>query len=117
MCLVVVALDAHSHYSLVIAANRDEFHAREALPAGWVERAPFAGVLAGRDLRAGGTWLGVRNDGRWALLTNVREGGHDFNPSAPSRGDLVPSILNDPTSPADALNALMRNADAYNGFN
>ena len=91
MCLVVVALEAHPKFSLVIAANRDEFHAREALPAHWGERPPFAGVLAGRDLEAGGTWLGVRRNGRWALLTNVREGRGNNNQTAPSRGGLVPA--------------------------
>ncbi len=117
MCLVVVALDAHPRYALVIAANRDEFHSREALPAHWGERPPFAGVLAGRDLVAGGTWLGIRRDGRWALLTNVREGRGRNDPAAPSRGLLVPAILNDRGTPAAALYAVMRNADAYNGFN
>ncbi len=117
MCLVIVALDAHPTFPLVIAANRDEFHARAALPARWGERPPFVGVLAGRDLAAGGTWLGVRRDGRWALLTNVREGGARNDPSAPSRGELVPAVLNTSDRPAAALSAAMRNAAAYNGFN
>ncbi len=117
MCLVVVALDAHPRYALVIAANRDEFHSREALPAHWGERPPFAGVLAGRDLDAGGTWLGIRRDGRWALLTNVREGRGRNNPAAPSRGVLVPAILNDRGTPVAAMRTVMRNAESYNGFN
>lgn len=116
MCLVVVALDAHPHYALVVAANRDEFHARDSLAAHWGEAPPFAGILAGRDLTAGGTWLGVRRDGRWALVTNVRRGGrHD--PNAPSRGGLVPAILNDASPPQTALAGLMRDAARYNGFN
>ena len=114
MCLVVVALGAHPHYSLVVAANRDEHHARAALPAHWGDRPPYAGVLAGRDLEAGGTWMGVRGDGRWALVTNVRE-GRGGNITAPSRGELVPNVLNAP--PALALTALERRAAAYNGFN
>ena len=73
MCLVVVALDAHPRYALVVAANRDEFHARQAVPAHWGDLPPYEGVLAGRDLMAGGTWMGVRRDGRWALVTNVRK--------------------------------------------
>lgn len=117
MCLVVVALDAHPRYSLVIAANRDEYHARAARTAQWGEDAPFADVLAGRDLEAGGTWLGVRRDGRWALLTNVRDGHRNHNPAAPSRGDLVPAVLNDRQVPALALTELMRAAGTYNGFN
>jgi len=114
MCLVVVALAAHPRYSLVIAANRDEHHARAALPAHWGDRPPYDGMLAGRDLEAGGTWMGVRGDGRWALVTNVRE-GRGGNTAAPLRGELVPDMLNAP--PASALAALGRKAAAYNGFN
>ena len=69
MCLALLALHAHPRYAVVIAANRDEFHARPGEAAGWWED----GWLAGRDLGAGGTWLGVTRAGRWALLTNVRE--------------------------------------------
>ena len=116
MCLVVVALDAHPRYALVVAANRDEFHARQAVPAHWGDRPPYAGVLAGRDLMAGGTWMGVRRDGRWALVTNVRK-GRENNPAAPSRGELVPAILNADVAPAAALAALHANAATYNGFN
>jgi uncharacterized protein with NRDE domain len=116
MCLVVIALDAHPRYSLVIAANRDEFHARASLPAHWGETPPFAGMLAGRDLVAGGTWLGVRRDGRWALVTNVRK-GRGYDGQAPSRGSLVPAILNsDADSPA-VLATLARDGQRYNGFN
>jgi uncharacterized protein with NRDE domain len=102
MCLVVVALDAHPRFALVVGANRDEYHARAATPAHWGDAAPFAGILAGRDYVAGGTWLGVRRDGRWALVTNVRD-GHRNDPAAPSRGGLVPAILNDAAAPATAL--------------
>ncbi len=116
MCLAVVALDAHPAFALVIAANRDEFHARAAAPAAWGDAPPFARILAGRDLEAGGTWLGVRRDGRWALVTNVREGGrHD--PAARSRGELVPDVLNAPGRTADALHACAAAGARYNGFN
>jgi len=114
MCLVVVALAAHPRYSLVVAANRDEYHARAALPAQWGDLPPYSGLLAGRDLSAGGTWMGVRSDGRWALVTNVRE-GRGGDTTAPSRCDLVPDVLNSP--PASALAALGRKAATYNGFN
>jgi len=67
MCLAIVALDAHPAFALVIAANRDEFHARPAAPAAWGAAPPFHRILAGRDLQAGGTWLGIRRDGRWAI--------------------------------------------------
>jgi uncharacterized protein with NRDE domain len=116
MCLAVVALDAHPRYAVVVAANRDEFHARPTLPATWGTAPPFVNIVAGRDLKAGGTWFGVHRDGRWALVTNVRE------PSAPdarahSRGELVPRILNAAASPAAALDHVLATRDQYNGFN
>jgi uncharacterized protein with NRDE domain len=116
MCLAVIALDAHPAYRLVIAANRDEFHARPASPAAWGTDATFRNILAGRDLEAGGTWLGVRRDGRFALVTNVREGGaHD--PAARSRGELVPRVLN-ALAPVDrALRDIADAGSRYNGFN
>ncbi len=87
MCLVVIAVDAHPRIALVLAANRDEYHARPAAPAAWGREGAFRDVLAGRDLMAGGTWLGVRRDGRFALVTNVREGKAQ-DPAARSRGEL-----------------------------
>ena len=117
MCLAVVALDSHPRFALVVAANRDEFHTRAAVPARWGDAPSFAGILAGRDLTAGGTWLGTRRDGRWALLTNVRDRRHHHDSEAPSRGELVPAILNHEAAPGAALASLMRNAQPYNGFN
>jgi uncharacterized protein with NRDE domain len=112
MCLAVVALDAHPRYPLVVAANRDEFHARPTAAASWWDE----GWLAGRDLEAGGTWLGVTRNGRLALLTNVRDPArHD--PSAPSRGALVTRLLADASAPAEALAAAIADAAAHNGFN
>jgi uncharacterized protein with NRDE domain len=71
MCLILVAWQVHPDYPLVVAANRDEFYQRpSAAAARWSEDPR---VLAGRDLEAGGTWLGVRDDGRFAAVTNVRE--------------------------------------------
>ena len=92
MCLAIVALDAHPHYALVLVANRDEYHARPTEAAHWWTEGD---ILAGRDLRAGGTWLGVTRTGRWAFVTNVRQGA-ERNPDAPSRGLLVPRVLRDP---------------------
>jgi uncharacterized protein with NRDE domain len=116
MCLAVIALDAHPRYALVVAANRDEQHARAAAPAAWGHAPPFAGILAGRDLAAGGTWLGVRRDGRWALVTNVREGGRN-DPRLRSRGELVLQALDANESPERALTALAARGPQYNGFN
>ena len=87
MCLVVLGLKVHPLYPLVVAANRDELLSRPSAPAAFWPGP--GGLLAGRDLSAGGTWLGIAGTGRWALLTNVREPArHD--PGAPSRGALVP---------------------------
>jgi uncharacterized protein with NRDE domain len=117
MCLALVALDAHPQFALVLAANRDEFHARPASAARWGQAAPFTDILAGRDLDAGGTWLGIRRDGRWALLTNVREGGR-FDASAPSRGDIVPALLNASDPLPVAAHAFAGDTGTrYNGFN
>ena len=71
MCLILFAWRAHARYELVLAANRDEFHDRPAAPAGFWPDAPD--ILAGRDLEAGGTWLGITRSRRFAALTNYRE--------------------------------------------
>jgi uncharacterized protein with NRDE domain len=112
MCLALVALDAHPKYRCVIAANRDEFHARAAEPAHWWD----ASVLAGRDLVAGGTWFGVTRTGRWALITNFRE-GIPRDPYAPSRGELVMRMLRDAASPLRSSAALLPDGGRYHGFN
>jgi uncharacterized protein with NRDE domain len=112
MCLALVAQDAHPAFALVIAANRDEHHARPATPAAWWAE----GWLAGRDLEAGGTWLGVTPAGRWALITNIREPDRR-DPGAPSRGALVTRVLGAAASPQKSVAAIVANAAAYNGFN
>lgn len=112
MCLAVFALDVHPRFAVVIIANRDEFHARPTEAAAWWPE----GILAGRDLRAGGTWLGIHRNGRFALLTNVRNPArHD--PSRASRGALVASVLGDPPSVDGALERAAADAERYNGFN
>lgn len=89
MCLVVVAYAAAARYRFVIAANRDELHARPTRPAGWWPEPPS--LLGGRDLLAGGTWLGVDKRGRIAAVTNVRDGTPREAPR--SRGALVTEYL------------------------
>src|SRR5205809_7435588 len=116
MCLAIVALNAHPHFAVVVAANRDEYHARPTTAAHWWADEGNTSILAGRDLEAGGTWLGVTREGRWAFVTNVREGGrHD--PAAPSRGSLVPRVLRDNRDPQTALASAIADAAHYNGFN
>ncbi len=112
MCLALLALAAHPRYAVVIAANRDEYHQRPTAAAHWWDE----GWLAGRDLAAGGTWLGVTRAGHWALLTNVREPWrHD--PTAASRGALVPRILAQADTPSATMTAILGRPDALNGFN
>jgi uncharacterized protein with NRDE domain len=93
MCLLSLALDAHRRFPLVVAANRDEFFVRPtARMAWWTPDASQHSILAGRDLLAGGTWLGLTAAGRLALVTNVRNPARN-DPSAPSRGTIVPQWL------------------------
>jgi len=90
MCLLVLAWRVHARYRLVVAANRDEFHARAAAPlAKWP---PPPQLLAGRDLRSQGTWLGIDRERRFGVVTNFRE-LQPPRPAAPSRGELVPDYL------------------------
>jgi uncharacterized protein with NRDE domain len=112
MCLALLAQDAHPRFAIVIAANRDEHHARPAAPAAWWAE----GILAGRDLEAGGTWLGVARTGRWALITNIREPDRR-DPGAPSRGALVTRVLAESVPPVQSVAAIVADAAAYNGFN
>jgi uncharacterized protein with NRDE domain len=112
MCLAVLAQDAHPRFAVVLAANRDEHHARPSRPASWWDE----GWLAGRDLEAGGTWLGVTRTGRYALVTNIREPDKRA-PGAPSRGHLVTSVLAAAAPPTEAVAAIVADAAAYNGFN
>ena len=116
MCLAVIALDAHPRYNVVLAANRDEYHARPAQAAHWWTDADASPILAGRDLAQGGTWLGLAPDGRFAFVTNFREPGR-FDPDAPSRGALVPALLRARRDFADALASIVADAQRYNGFN
>src|SRR6202790_5564793 len=113
MCLILVAWRAHADYPLVLAANRDEFHARAAAPAAWWQDPQ---ILAGRDLSAGGTWLGVARDGRFAALTNYRDPAI-LQRDAPSGGDLVPATLAVMLPVEQRLQQLRRTAGNYNGFN
>ncbi|MBS1199709.1 MAG: hypothetical protein H6R27_387 [Proteobacteria bacterium] len=114
MCLLVVALDAHPDYRLVMVGHRDEFHARPAAPLGWWADEPD--ILAGRDLAAGGTWLGIGRDGRVGVVTNVR-GADALVAGAPSRGALVPGFLSAGTPAPDHAATLTAGSAAYSGFN
>jgi len=114
MCLVLLSYRSHPRYPLVLAANRDEFYARPTAAAGFRQDAP--GVLAGRDLEAGGTWLGFTRTGRIALVTNYRDPAIQKT-NAPSRGALTLDFLTGQETPEQYLKALKERAEAYNGFN
>ena len=128
MCLVFVGWRVHPRYRLVVAANRDEYHARPTAPAapwdGAGRKGPADGgggaagrrILAGRDLKAGGTWLGVTADGRFAALTNYR-GAVPPAPDAPSRGRLVVDWLRGGAGARDHAREVAGEADRYSGFN
>lgn len=100
MCVAALAWTAHPRWRLVVAANRDEFHSRPTAPLlRWDN-----GVIAGRDLEAGGTWLGVNDAGRFALVTNFRLPGYP-RPGLASRGGLVVDwLLGQPEADGAALN-------------
>jgi uncharacterized protein with NRDE domain len=114
VCLIVLAWECHPDYPLVLAANRDEFLSRPALPAHWWEDAPE--LLAGRDLEAGGTWMGLSRAGRFAALTNYRDPSRHIA-GAPSRGALVREALEDAAPPARTLEAMRDKAAGYAAFN
>jgi uncharacterized protein with NRDE domain len=114
MCLILVALDSHPAYPLIVAANRDEFYQRPTAPAAFWPETPS--VLAGRDLQAGGTWLGIERHGRFAAVTNYRQGARE--PAAvQSRGSLVRVFLQSATAPQDYVRRVAQDAELYNGFN
>lgn len=114
MCLIVIGWRTHPAYPLVVAANRDEFHERPTAPATFWDNPP--GILAGRDLEAGGTWLGIAENGRFAALTNYRDPRH-LVPGSPSRGRLVSDFLAGQQPAGEYLAALAAEGARYNGFN
>jgi len=114
MCLILLAYDVHPGYRLILAANRDEFFARPSAPVGYWDDAPQ--ILAGRDLKDGGTWLGITRSGRIAALTNYRDPGSERR-DAPSRGSLVRGFLQGDGSVEEYLAILRREGGSYNGFN
>lgn len=112
MCLIVFAWQQHKDYDLIVGANRDEFHLRPTQKAGWWPDYPE--LLAGRDLQAGGTWLGVTRSGRFATITNYREQSFTRG-SYRSRGALVSDFLLGVQSPDQFSTEV--DGDGYAGFN
>ena len=115
MCLILFAWQAHPRYALILAANRDEFHNRPTEKAGfWDDQAD---MLAGRDLQAGGTWLGISRSGRFAAVTNYREPQAPEPPLEHSRGHLVSHYVEAESPPLDYARTVVDKGYAYRGFN
>lgn len=114
MCLIVLAWRVHADFPLIVAANRDEFYERPSLPAHFWQDRPA--ILAGRDLRAGGTWLGVNRRGDIAAVTNVRDPADPGDRPA-SRGELPLQFLCDTPDLHNPVQRIAEQADRYNGFN
>ncbi|MBN2614893.1 MAG: NRDE family protein [Bacteroidales bacterium] len=112
MCLIYCSLNEHPKYQLIIAANRDEFYDRPALGAHWWDTPR---ILAGKDLKAGGTWLAVNRQGKFAALTNYRDPA-EFNIQKKSRGNIVVDYFNTENESAFFEN-LLNSRTMYNGYN
>ena len=111
MCLILIAWQVSSEYPLIVAANRDEFFKRPSNPIASWHDTPY--VFAGRDLEAGGTWLGITQTGRFSAVTNVRDPARA--PGANSRGLLTQQFLTGNASPEDYVKAI--DGNSFSGFN
>ena len=114
MCLLIFAHRADPRYPLVLAGNRDEFHDRPTAAAEFWPDKP--GLLAGRDLEQGGTWMGITRGGRFAAITNYRDPARTA-PAPRSRGELPLNYLVGTQEPGEYLQGLLPVAEAYAGFN
>ncbi|MEP6733913.1 MAG: NRDE family protein [Chryseolinea sp.] len=114
MCLIFISVQHNPAYKLIVAGNRDEFYSRPTIAADYWDDA--TDILAGRDLEAGGTWMGVSRAGKISMLTNYRDPQH-IDPKAPSRGLLVSDFLKGDESGDDYLRKLESHGKAFNGFN
>lgn len=116
MCLITFAYKTHPKYRLIVAANRDEFYDRPTRTAQFWKNENKPQILAGKDLKANGTWMGVSKVGKWAALTNYRDLSTLKN-EAPSRGELVLDYLDSDIAPLNYLKGLQPQSLQYNGFN
>ena len=113
MCLVVIAYKTHPRYEIIMAGNRDEFYERPTSSLDyWGDHSR---VLAGRDEKAGGTWMGITREGRFAAITNFRDPSATL-PEAPSRGALVRHFLEGDRTPREYLNQIRKGSHRYNGY-
>jgi uncharacterized protein with NRDE domain len=114
MCLAVFSYKTEADFPLILATNRDEFYSREAKPAHFWDDYPD--LLAGKDTKAGGTWLGITKTNRFAAITNYRDIDR-IKPDAPSRGDLVKNYLISELSVLEYYESVQSDLKRYNGFN
>lgn len=114
MCLIILAKNYHKEFPFIFAANRDEFYDRPAQKAEFWKEHP--NLLAGKDLKGGGTWLGITSLGKFAAITNYRDFS-SINESAPSRGKIVKNFLVGETDINEYSLRLKDEAKMYNGFN
>ena len=114
MCLIFFAFKTHPVYDLILLANRDEYFERPTENAQFWDDSPE--LLAGRDIQAGGTWLGINKNGKFAGITNFRDPS-SFSNTAPSRGKLVTNYLLGKDTAKAYLRNLEKGAADYNGFN
>ena len=114
MCLILFAYNIHPVYHLVLGANRDEFFNRPAAPLSFWNDRPD--ILAGRDLKDMGTWLGITCSGRLAAITNFRDPGA-LKAGAPSRGLLANDFLGGSMPAPEYLEHIRKAGQNYNGFN
>lgn len=113
MCLIFFAIDSHTEFPLIVAANRDEYFQRPTLPLhAWDN----SSIIAGKDLTGGGTWMGITPTGRFAALTNFRDPRETVNHPL-SRGLLVRGFLESQDSASDYLEAVINDGHRYPGFN
>lgn len=116
MCLIAFSVDQNPRYKVILAANRDEFYNRPTRKAQFWEKEGFQNILAGKDLEAGGTWMGINRNGKWAALTNYRD-PKNIKENAPSRGDLVLDYLKNDLDADSYIKKIEQKAGSYNGFN
>ena len=114
MCLILFSYENHPDYRLILAANRDEYYNRPTSPIAFWDDMPQ--ILAGRDLKHSGTWLGITKTGKIAAITNFRDPA-SIKEKAPSRGFLVSDFLSGDESPRHYLKRIKKTGYKYNGFN
>jgi uncharacterized protein with NRDE domain len=111
MCVLALAYEQHPRWRLVAAGNRDELHARPASALHRWEANPH--ILAGQDLQSGGTWMGVSDEGRFAVVTNLRGFGAP-EPERASRGLLLSDLLSGQGRYADLAAADLMDFNPFN---